>query len=61
MNTIVQMTADGSPTLFVPALDEHYHSVKGARTESQHVFVDMGLHACPPLPPGCLKWGSARG
>ena len=28
----VQRTDDGSATLFVPALDEHYHSVKGAYT-----------------------------
>ena len=61
MNTIVQMTADGSPTLFVPALDEHYHSVKGARTESQHVFVDMGLHACTAPAPRVLEVGFGTG
>ena len=36
----IQPTADGSATLFVPALDEHYHSVKGAYTESLHIFRD---------------------
>ena len=40
MEHILQQTADGSATLFVPGLDEHYHSVKGARTESVHVFID---------------------
>ena len=34
----LEQTADGSYTLYVPELDEHYHSVKGALTESQHIF-----------------------
>jgi len=37
------MTADGSHTLYVPALDEHYHSHFGALTESKHIFIDAGL------------------
>ena len=41
----IEETLDGSPTLFVPDLEEHYHSVKGARTESEHVFVTEGLRA----------------
>ena len=36
----IQPTDDGSATLFVPALDEHYHSVKGAYTESLHIYRD---------------------
>ena len=39
----VRTTADGSPTLYVPALDEHYHSRHGARQESRHVFIGAGL------------------
>ncbi|MGI4759310.1 MAG: tRNA (5-methylaminomethyl-2-thiouridine)(34)-methyltransferase MnmD [Janthinobacterium lividum] len=39
----VRTTADGSPTLYVPALDEHYHSHHGARQESAHVFIEAGL------------------
>ena len=35
----LEQTADGSYTLYVPELDEHYHSVKGALTESQHISV----------------------
>ena len=30
--------------LSVPT-DEHYHSIHGALTESQHVFIDAGLNA----------------
>ena len=36
-------TDDGSPTLYLPDLDEHYHSTKGAVTESRHVYLQSGL------------------
>lgn len=39
-------TDDGSPTLYLPALDEHYHSVRGAVAESMHVYIKTGLEAC---------------
>ncbi len=45
MERIVEHTADGSATLYIPEMDEHYHSVKGAETESRHVFIDTGLKA----------------
>lgn len=47
MNVEIQTTADGSQTLFVGSMDEHYHSVKGALTESQHIFIDTGLNQHP--------------
>lgn len=40
-------TEDGSHSLYVKELDEHYHSVHGAVTESVHVFIDAGLKAVP--------------
>lgn len=42
----IELTADGSHTLFVPELDEHYHSVNGAVQESTHVFIKTGLRHC---------------
>lgn len=39
----LQLTADGSHTLFLPEMDEHYHSVNGAVQESMHVFIEAGL------------------
>ena len=39
----IERTADGSATLYVPELDEHYHSVAGALTESRHVYLECGL------------------
>ncbi|MFM1746260.1 MAG: hypothetical protein RLZZ630_2197, partial [Bacteroidota bacterium] len=38
-------TGDGSATLFVPALNETYHSRHGALAESRHVFIEAGLKA----------------
>lgn len=40
-------TADGSPTLYLAALDQHYHSIHGAQQESEHVFLKTGLHSLP--------------
>jgi tRNA U34 5-methylaminomethyl-2-thiouridine-forming methyltransferase MnmC len=39
----IKVTADGSHTLYVPSLDEHYHSHFGAVTESKHIFIGAGL------------------
>jgi len=39
----IRLTADGSSTLFVPSLNEHYHSTHGALQESVHVFIKNGL------------------
>ncbi|GAA0891584.1 tRNA (5-methylaminomethyl-2-thiouridine)(34)-methyltransferase MnmD [Fulvivirga kasyanovii] len=36
-------TDDGSHSLYVPALNETYHSFHGAVQESRHVFIEMGL------------------
>jgi tRNA U34 5-methylaminomethyl-2-thiouridine-forming methyltransferase MnmC len=40
--TIIE-TSDGSHSLFVPALNETYHSRHGAIQESQWVFIKQGL------------------
>lgn len=61
MKRIIEHTADGSATLYVPELDEHYHSVKGAFTESQHIFIDMGLKACADPNPHILEVGFGTG
>lgn len=37
------ITEDGSHTLFVPELDETYHSAHGAIQESNYVFIHQGL------------------
>jgi tRNA U34 5-methylaminomethyl-2-thiouridine-forming methyltransferase MnmC len=45
------ITADGSHTLFVPSLDETYHSAHGAVQESRHVFIENGLKFLLPRYP----------
>ena len=47
------LTGDGSSTLFVPSLDEHYHSTFGAIRESQHIFIEAGFHAYTPKETPC--------
>ena len=45
----IETTADGSPTLYVPELDEHYHSTKGALTEYRTCLAHaekIGLGSC---------------
>ena len=37
------LTEDGSHSLFIPALQETYHSRHGAIREAQHVFIQHGL------------------
>ena len=40
---IIEQTEDGSDTLYLPILNEHYHSTKGAVTESEHIFINSAL------------------
>lgn len=37
------LTADGSESLYIPELDEHYHSHHGALQESVHVYIKSGI------------------
>ena len=43
MKRTLTKTADGSYTLYVPELDEYYHSIHGALQEANHVFIQHGL------------------
>lgn len=42
-NLIIESTADGSNTLYIPELKEHYHSTNGARQEALIVYIDAAL------------------
>jgi tRNA U34 5-methylaminomethyl-2-thiouridine-forming methyltransferase MnmC len=44
----VTISNDGSHTLFVPELNEHYHSTFGAIQESEHVYINAGLQSVAP-------------
>jgi len=42
----IHPTTDGSHTLFVPEINEHYHSTNGAIQEARHVYINAGLNQC---------------
>ena len=39
----IELTEDGSLTLFAPSFGEHYHSTHGAVQESLHIYIGMAL------------------
>ncbi len=54
-------TADGSHSIYLPELNEHYHSVHGAIQESKHVFIHAGFHAIHHNPLHILEIGLGTG
>ncbi|MCX6334864.1 MAG: tRNA (5-methylaminomethyl-2-thiouridine)(34)-methyltransferase MnmD [Bacteroidia bacterium] len=60
MNRLVT-TEDGSHTVYVPELDEHYHSTNGAVQESEHIFINCGFDFCKADPLRILEVGFGTG
>lgn len=46
MKRVFKVTEDGSHTLYMPELDEHYHSKFGAIQEAVHIYINAGLNHC---------------
>ncbi len=61
MQNKIILTEDGSSTIYVPALDEHYHSTHGAINESMHVYIDAGLKNCKKEQINVLEIGFGTG
>jgi len=57
----IRLTEDGSKTIYIPELDENYHSTRGALQEAQHVFISQGLHFFPNQPLHILEIGFGTG
>jgi tRNA U34 5-methylaminomethyl-2-thiouridine-forming methyltransferase MnmC len=55
------LTSDGSHTLFVPELNEHYHSIHGAVQESALVYIKNGLEFCAADPLQIFEVGFGTG
>lgn len=55
------ITSDGSHTLFVPEIDECYHSTHGAIQESRHIFIEAGLKQCQKSKISVLEIGFGTG
>jgi tRNA U34 5-methylaminomethyl-2-thiouridine-forming methyltransferase MnmC len=54
-------TEDGSDTLYVRELDEHYHSVHGAVMESEFIFIEAGFDHCNSDPLRIFEAGFGTG
>ncbi len=50
MEKKIIITDDGSHSLFVPDLNENYHSTHGAWNEAMHVFIKMGFYKAMEKP-----------
>jgi tRNA U34 5-methylaminomethyl-2-thiouridine-forming methyltransferase MnmC len=55
------ITSDGSHTIYVPDIDEHYHSVHGAIQESNHIFIKNGFEICKADPLNIFEVGFGTG
>jgi tRNA U34 5-methylaminomethyl-2-thiouridine-forming methyltransferase MnmC len=60
LNKLV-ITSDGSHTIYVPELDEHYHSIHGAVQESEHIFIRSGFDFCQANPLHIFEVGFGTG
>jgi len=61
MHSELLITSDGSHTLFVPEIDECYHSSHGAIQESRHIFIESGLKHCTKKEIRVLEIGFGTG
>ncbi len=57
----IVMTSDGSHTIFVPELGEHYHSSYGAIQESMHIYIKNGFHHFKKVNISILEIGFGTG
>ena len=60
MNKLI-ITSDGSHTIYVPELKEHYHSIHGAVQESNFIFIDTGFGSCTADPVNIFEVGFGTG
>ena len=58
---MLKKTDDGSHTIYVPELDEHYHSVNGAVTESKHIYTGAAFDYSDKASVRVLEFGMGTG
>lgn len=61
MDRKLKLTEDGSHTIFVPELGEHYHSIHGAVTESEWIFLDAAFQFSTKQRVRVLEFGMGTG
>lgn len=57
----IRKTEDGSDTIYVADLNEHYHSVHGAIRESEIICIDSGFSYCTADPVRIFEAGFGTG
>ena len=55
------ITEDGSHTIYLPEIDEHYHSIHGAIQESEHIYIGQGFLQSTTNPVSILEIGFGTG
>lgn len=58
---IFTITKDGTQTIFIPELNEHYHSTNGALQEAEIVYLNAGLNYCNKQKINILEIGFGTG
>lgn len=61
MKREIVITTDGSSTIFMPDINESYHSKHGAIQEAKHVFIKNGLHFLEKTEMSILEIGFGTG
>ena len=57
----IKLTGDDTKTIWLPKLNESYHSMHGAWNEGQHVFIVNGISNCEATPIRALELGFGTG
>jgi tRNA U34 5-methylaminomethyl-2-thiouridine-forming methyltransferase MnmC len=57
----LKTTSDGSHTIFILQINEQFHSLNGAVTESMHVFIEHGYLFSKSISPVILEIGFGTG
>ena len=61
MQREILITKDGSTTIYLPEINESYHSKHGAVQEAYHVFINMGLNLFSQNTISILEMGFGTG
>ena len=61
MKRKLKKTGDGSHTIYIPDLDEHYHSVNGAVMESEHIYIGAAFDFSDKNSVRVLEFGMGTG
>ncbi len=61
MTHVLQETLDGSHTIYIPEMDEHYHSTNGAIQEALHIYINKAYNFSSVANPIVFEVGFGTG